>query len=508
MESTKTLTAEIIKEEQVQKPNYELAKVDENKFIALQGCEEDLRKIVEQNPFIEVTDKASLKLAKEREANLRNARLGLRTSGKSESQEKTLLGMLKKAGEFVKGTIDYLVLIPEIPENKQHEAIKAFEDKEAIEKERLATEAKERADGIKAEIEEVNILLGKTIEEMEFATIEETERKFVEHAKVDKSKFFEFDFMFEEILEARTEELQVKTESLRSEEKTRVDNLKKDQEAKINTLIIEAQEAIEVYVKAPEQKGIKEHVEEIFGIEFDFGEHIEKFNEEKEKYINKAIAREEFVIAEIIKNEKYRIFELGEGLLDLVFQMTVENFVTTKEEIEEALSQSCLEDVKKEFDKMKERVEKAFAEKTETLNEGLEKKKKEGIRLQAEKDKTIDARIKLLEKVGLICQNGVWCGLGAHSYNRQMIAEMSEEEIKEICNDMKQKKGYAEKEALRQKKIKKDKAKMLDLFLSLKDSIDLNQVKFENKEMEQLYKDLTKGLKAVFVELENTINEY
>jgi len=504
---TIVLEAEIIQEETINNPSYELATVDENKFLALGDYEEKLKKLVVDNPFIEVKDKESLKIAKEREAKFRSARLELRTTGKSESQERTLLNMLKKANEFVKGKIDYLVLIPTVAEDKQKNEITAFENKEKIAKEKAIEEEKKRTDAIQAEVGSIGEALQKIIDELTFEKITASKFEFA-IASTSSFNFQELAFLYEELKEEKEKALAVKVEELKSAENTRLENLKKEQEAKLNTVLLEAKEAIENYTGSAEDEDLNESIENVFKTEFDFGDFSQKFEEEKIKYIAKAKEHIEAMHLANVKTEKLRVFEIQEGMLDLINQINIENLDETKLLIEDTLKQPHMEEVKERFASMKVTVEKSLADKLASMNDALLKRKEDGLKLQKEKDKTTDMRIKLLKKVGLILTDNFLTGYGTYLFTRSDIQDMEQKKLDEIIAFMKKKKAYAEKEEARQKNLKKDKLKMSDLFLSIKESIDAKKIVFENKESEELYLTLTEQFKECIESFETIINEF
>lgn len=209
-----------------------LDKLDQNKneLILVDEWKQKLELLVSENPFVEILDSKSYELAKQRKAIFRSARLELRNTGKTPSQESVLIGKINSIKDFVKTTIDELVVIPSTPEEKQSEEVSRWEgikEAEKAEKERLENE---RIDAIKNKAVELESSAFEVIQKMTYAGIVVDSAKVSEIMETEFD-FEEFDILFTNAFSRVQSALEEKIKDLNQRENDRIAKEKAEKEA-------------------------------------------------------------------------------------------------------------------------------------------------------------------------------------------------------------------------------------------------------------------------------------
>lgn len=216
-----------------------LDKLDQNKneLILVDEWKQKLELLVSENPFVEIVDSKSYELAKQRKAVFRNARLELRNTGKTPSQESVLIGKINSIKDFVKKTIDDLVVIPSTPEEKQSDEVSRWEgikEAEKAEKERLENE---RIDAIKNKAVELESSAFEVIQKMTYSSIISDSDKV---AKVMETEFDfeEYDILFTNAHSRVLTALEEKVKDLTERENQRIAKEKAEVELKRSQKLI------------------------------------------------------------------------------------------------------------------------------------------------------------------------------------------------------------------------------------------------------------------------------
>jgi hypothetical protein len=228
---------------ETEKTGLELLKVESlPAFIDAKAKQE---KLVEENPFVEIGNHASYEQAKKNCHNLLKGRTSI---------EKEIKMITAKVNDFkadVKEKGEELIVITKVPEQKQKNSIKAYEEAKAEEKRKKQQEEKDRIDAIKARIEDFK---NTTIKAINDATLETIEGLAADMAitELDVSEFEELlqetkDDLFLLVVEKRkalatAKELKIEAEKQRLKDK---EQKRRDQEIEANRqkLIKEQQEA-------------------------------------------------------------------------------------------------------------------------------------------------------------------------------------------------------------------------------------------------------------------------
>ncbi|MDM1548609.1 hypothetical protein HX096_12170 [Empedobacter falsenii] len=219
------------------------------------------QKVVEENPFIEITDNASFAEAKKARTNLVSARTEI------EKQDKVIASKLKELRSKTQEITAELISITKPFEEKQQEEVKRFEAIKEAEKLEKARIEQERISNIKTEISQTISSYKEQIKELKFENIESFENNFRSNLEIfNKSKFQEFvsdyetqeievlDFLQAKISQLRDDEVrriereEIEAEKKRLEEQRKLDEenqakIKAEQEAEAERIKQEQAEA-------------------------------------------------------------------------------------------------------------------------------------------------------------------------------------------------------------------------------------------------------------------------
>jgi hypothetical protein len=356
-----------------------------------------------------------------------------------------LITKLNGIKDFVKEKITYLVAIPTAPEDLQQEEIDRFDlilEEQKNEADRLETI---RTDAIKAEIERVKEVLQGAIDNSTFATLVDDQLAF-ELLKSTSFNFEEFDFLFDEMIEQMTNQFEVCVDHINANEEKRINELQSKFESKLNQMSLDAQNQIDNFEIINEQSNLIELIDEIFDESFDFGDYTKKHSEQKSVYIQKALDKIDQINENAVKEQRERIIEVREGLLDIIFDLTPDKIEETTVYINDSLDQEVLPELQAEFDKMKNRVMDSFEKKLASLADEIKKAEELEVKRM---EKVMEARIKVITELGMVEVESEnigteWTGFGLTITDETLYQE---DDIQTIIDEIKEAKNDIESEA-------------------------------------------------------------
>lgn len=362
------------KKENVEDQTFELSILDSKNLANLQEWEQKQIKLVEENPFIEITDPKSFKEAKSRRTNLKTGRTDLQNQDK-------LIG--STVASFRKGTIAETKRLIEITTPSEEKQQAEIDRHQAILDEKK--ELEERAEEIRVEelLKRISgnkeTLMG-VIEGVTYETITSVQGLFDEMVEgfsfeVDFQEYeFQFNDMIDEcklLLKATIENVTIKEEERLIDEKV---------QSFSETLELDGY-TLNPIVGVYEKRGFEISLERLKT--FTSSEVDQRIQEVNDKIVEMDRQNHD----KIVQAQKERVIQVREGLLDLVHQIDVENYEEQEKHIQKVFkdnkenSSESFEFAKDEFDKMAEMVQKALDRKSEEID--AEKKR---INEQIERD--------------------------------------------------------------------------------------------------------------------------
>jgi len=288
------------------------------------------QKVVEENPFIEITDNASFAEAKKARTNLVSARTEI------EKQDKVIASKLKELRSKTQEITAELISITKPFEEKQQEEVKRFEAIKEAEKLEKARIEQERISNIKTEISQTISSYKEQIKELKFENIESFENNFRSNLEIfNKSKFQEFvsdyetqeievlDFLQAKISQLRDDEVRrIEREEIEAEKKRLEEQRKLDEEnqAKVKAEQ-EAKELEELKLKQEAERVEKEKIE---------AKRLESLRPDKEKinsFLEDLTSKIQFPDLEdeaLDKELKQFLLDTHQSIRD--FQTKIQNF--------------------------------------------------------------------------------------------------------------------------------------------------------------------------------------
>lgn len=493
------------------KVEFELTKFNPNSIVDFSQWEQRQIQLVKDNPFINVVDRETYEIGRKRRTNLVTGRTDLQKERDAVKKE------LNRAKTFVAEKYDGFIAISADAEKRQQENVSVYEAQIQAEKDREALIAQERADGLRALIDQCEASLDTVIDQTNFDNKLEQQESF--DAIIGSDDFcpdnlLEFNFLFKEMVKRQEIKFVAKAKEVIQDEQRRVEQLSIQQQAKINELYRQANGIIDAG-----NPNMVDEVKNVFTVDFEFGDHYGSFAETRSEMIAKAETRSIEVEKQAkeqavhdhqnkVMAQSNRINEIGEGLLDRVFQLDVES---TEKEIDSIRSEyqykpeTMLDEVVPAWDKMVKRVISSLTDKLEMIQMKRDQQQKERVRLEEIKNARWNSRKPRLIKMGF-----------EHHVNEKMFrhpefsVELSVETVftngdeswKLLMDDaVKQIKSIKEssaKEQKRQAELKDDKKKMTDVIntvIRIKNPEYLkNEIK--NPELENLLQSIITELNA------------
>lgn len=375
------------KKDQSKVEKVELMKLDPNNLAEFNEWEFKLNDLVKKNPFVKITDTKTYNEAKKRRTALKSGRTEV------QGQDKSIASFITSFRKTIKEKGDKLILIVKPHEEKQQTEVERWET--VLEEKRLEDARLEevRVSGIKTKITETESELKTFIEETKFENIAIQTFKFNEFVQKSKEHDFkEFNFLFEEMVDRVSLEFTANNERVKQEHEQALVQIEADRRAKINQMVIDAQNEIDALKSYEDEKEICEKINNvIFDDSTDFGELAEEFLTQRATMSLKARKRAENLKSEFILSQKQTTFELRELLTDLVFSMDADNYTSVTNQVKASLEVSVVEEIKEDFEKMKVSVEKQLAQKLELISGQIKLKEEQEAQRQPEEEETMSA---------------------------------------------------------------------------------------------------------------------
>ena len=242
-------------------------------------------KVVEDNPFVVITDTASRDLAKK----YRTARVSARTA--LQGQDKLISSKFNDAKTKAKSYIAELIAYTQPGELEQQKEIDRDEAEAEFKRQEKARLEQQRIDNIKKELEDYVAQWKADFNIMSFESIEKVFADFLEsYTTYDLTVLEEFEPLFPSKIEELTQYLYSKTYSLTEAENTRLEKDRMEAEAKKFAEEKAEFEAKQKAIEAENQRKqleIMAHQNRIVAENF----KISQENERKSKELTEAIAK-------------------------------------------------------------------------------------------------------------------------------------------------------------------------------------------------------------------------
>ena len=216
-------------------PKFELATLDANNLKELDGWKDKMETAVKEFPFVKITDSKTYEEAKTNRTGLRSTRTDV------QKQDKLIGSFVSNFRKDTKKINESLIAVVLPSEEKQQAEIDRHE--KILEEKRHEKELAEqkRVDNINNKINSVKDQVKKYIDSMSFGNIKETETVILgEFVSAKEFNFEEFEPMIDELISDLENEYKNEVARLEHNESVRLEQLEKDQEAKINSIWREA----------------------------------------------------------------------------------------------------------------------------------------------------------------------------------------------------------------------------------------------------------------------------
>lgn len=443
---------------------FELSTLDSNNLKELDGFTIKMNGLVKDNPFVEITDTKSYNEAKKRRTSLKSGRTEV------QKQDRLIGTFLSKFRKETKSIAETLVEIVSPSEDKQQAEIDRWEkilEEKANEKERIE---KERIESIEKNLKEFEEAFDKIISNVNVDNIENCKEDFKVTTTTD-FEFEEFQVNFDVLITTKESQLEEKIEKVIDDENKRIETIKIKRQNKLNEVELHVSRIIDETVSF--DPNLRNDVVDYFnGIDFDFGDKTKEFDEMTASMLLKVDRLNERLFEDKKKNDeleemrkknerleaqkiqRQQIKNIGEGLLDKVHQMTIENTVNETNFIQEALLKrdEVDEELLPDFEEMASRVERSLKDKLEVIAEKIQiQKEKEAVE-EARMEKVMNERKEVLKDLGMQVDKSEteWKGFGL-TYDVASIYDENDFEV--ILDEVKIASETDEKRTFEIKKI-------------------------------------------------------
>tara|TARA_R110000851_G_scaffold108617_1_gene230056 strand:- start:33835 stop:35352 length:1518 start_codon:yes stop_codon:yes gene_type:complete len=388
---------------QAKKQKFELASLDANNIVELDGWKAIQNGVVKENPFIKIVDRETYEIAKTRRTTLVSARTGI------QGQDKTIGSFLSQFRKQTMAVAKELIAITQPLETKQQIEVSRYEEILDAKKREKQMAEENRIKEIEKSIEEFGVTFSEFVNRMTFETInliQKTIDKLV--ADLMKKDFEEFQPLFDEKAFNNYDRFNEKVRLLKEREEQRIEQIEKDQQSKLNELKLKCIDLIDGANDFIEDHSFHGQLKNILHVMFDFGKFTEQFNEMEIEMYDRAEKKMELLKIESerqkeiqIQENKNRIMNVREGLLDRIFQMTTENHLDHVEHIQTALTQvNPFPEMQPEFDKLVSMVGMNFESKMKLIETELKEQKRQARDARIAIDARTAQRGKQLKKIG------------------------------------------------------------------------------------------------------------
>ena len=446
------------------KQKFELAKLDSKNLKELDGFTVKMKGLVKENPFVEITDRKTYEEAKKARTSLKSGRTEV------QKQDRLIGTFLSKFRKETKSIAETLVEIVSPSEDKQQTEIDRWElilEEEKNEKERME---KERIDLIEKNLKEYDEAFDKVISNITIDNIETCKEDSAATTTTDFD-FEEYQANFDVMITTKESEFEKRVEEVKAIEERRLSDLANDRQNKLNEVELHTSRIIdETIVFDP---NLRQDVVNYFnGVDYDFGEKTKEFDEMTGSMLLKVDRLNERLIEDKKRNDeleeirqknaklesqniqRQKIKNVGEGLLDKIHQMTIENTVEETNYIKEALSNrdELDNELDPEFDEMASRVERSLKDKLEVIAEKLQIQKEKEEAEEKRMELVMDQRTKVLKDLGMEVNEDEtqWTGFGL-TYDVATIYDENDFEV--ILDEVKIASETDEKRTFEIKKI-------------------------------------------------------
>lgn len=485
----------------VENQEFGLQKLDPTNLSELKEFEKSQKQLVEDHPFVEITDPASYKEAKKNRTALKTGRTTI------EKQDRTIGSVVSSFRKGTKAEAERLIAITQPHEEKQQAEIDRHEAILQAEKDHQERIEQERIDGIKQKIEDMKLTLSKSVFEMEYEDIEQTEEFFemIVRGCENEFDFMEFKFLFDEMVQEQRTALKATKTNLEEEHKQKLINERVDEYCAILEL--------DGYLLNPTSD-----VYEKRGFEISKSAMVKMtINDLKDrmKDISGKIAKvDEQNHQQKIQDQKNRIIEVREGLLDIVHQMDLENEEESKKYIVDSINKNSNENkhhydlVIEEYNKAVKMVESALNRKLESLQED---RKRENERIEKEMEifvQECQRRHEVFAGLGFECeefQAGLikkFKGFGMEYTSEDLNSirpDLFDDFIQQTKQSIETFKENDKKEKERQERLVEDKDKIENFLIDFPIYFSENQI-FDNLKNEES-KNYFKTIEREFMNL-------
>lgn len=227
----------------------ELTEIKElqNALPELKNWENKQHEIVKENPYIEIVDNETYKIAKQRRTNLVSGRTDI------QKQDKILASKLKSIRSGFSSIAKELIEISLPLETKQQIEVKRYEQEKEREKQEKQRIEQERIDAIKSNINDIKVFWLEKISQLLFVEIDSFLMDDV-LADTDTSVFQEFQRDYFEMVSLLNVELSNKIEQLKESESQRIEKERLKAEREALEAEKEKQRKIEAQIKAEQEE--------------------------------------------------------------------------------------------------------------------------------------------------------------------------------------------------------------------------------------------------------------
>lgn len=398
------------------KQKFELSKLDVNELAELDGWKTKMETLVQENPFVEIKDRETYEEAKKRRTALKSGRTEV------QKQDKTIGSFLREFRSKTKAIGESFIAIVQPAEEKQQAEIDRHEA--ILEEQKLAKEREEeqRVQGIKDRVDNLKEQLKLQIEMLTFENLEESSSVFDDIVADGHSQDFEeFQILFDDVATEMSIQFEEAVQRVKQSEIDRLEGIKKTEEALLDRIelwsikrIDEAQPDEVEILRDSVTRGIDSLVRDqkfTEGRENKFKTIVESISNKIELKITslKADAERDKKMAEMEEQQRHQnevneqranINQMREGWLDLIFQMTPENFEETKSYLEKRMANkdNLFPELESEFDSSVKTAQRSLNDKISHLEKEIQRQKEEEARLEAEAEKVLENAQKEAEK--------------------------------------------------------------------------------------------------------------
>jgi len=320
------------------KKSTEVQVIDLDKFSTsqlpeLQNKKQELKKAIEEFPFVEITDNASYELAKKSRTGVKTIRTSL------EKEKKLVIGKLKeKVLNVVSDEYDLLLSEEVVPvENTYQAEVTRYENEKEQERQEKLRIEQERIDEIKGKISNFENIWSEIFNSFEFEDIENQQKEFeTQVLEYDYASLQEFEIEFKAKLAFLRTKFEDRVKVLAEKENIRLEQEKLAEERKDNERVRAIQDKIGFFYNTWYAKIHGATIKTIAQLQEDFSklepidcQELQNDYEEKKSVLEDAM------------DAKFRVLKTAEDQ-----RISQENFAKEKAQFEEEKKKSRSKELK------------------------------------------------------------------------------------------------------------------------------------------------------------------